>query len=176
VAQTSPVCHKTDTLPQIRQCHRGSRLWRAPFWLAIPLQVNKFRSVGKLSALAFLMHSPRARGFAMSGMRGLNGASDSESVFSRKRSHSRILEIDTWMPSDIHAISPTVDRLMRLIEGSQCVHTAERDVEMTLREALGRSVVHGNQADSKTKVHIRCRCGPGSEITIVVTRATRGTF
>jgi anti-sigma regulatory factor (Ser/Thr protein kinase) len=84
------------------------------------------------------------------------------------------LEIDTWMTSDIHAISPTVDRLMRLIEGSQCVRGAERDVEMTLREALGRGVVHGSQADSKTKVHIRCRCGPGSEITIVVTHQGKG--
>src|SRR6267154_1288775 len=110
----------------------------------------------------------------MSGMRGLNGASDSESVFSRKRSHSRILEIDTWMPSDIHAISPRVDRLMGLIEGSQCVHSAERDVELALPEALGNAVVHGNQADSKTRVHIRCRCGPGKEISIVVTHQGKG--
>ena len=110
----------------------------------------------------------------MSGMRGLNRASDSQSVFSGERSHSRILEIDTWMPSDIHAISPTVDRLMRLIEGSQCVHGAERDVELTLREALGRAVVHGNQADPKTKIHIRCRCGPGNEISIVVTHQGKG--
>jgi anti-sigma regulatory factor (Ser/Thr protein kinase) len=107
-------------------------------------------------------------------MRGLNRASDSQSVFSGKRSHSRILEIDTWMASDIHAISLTVDRLMVLIEGSQCVHGAERDVELTLRKALGNAVVHGNLADSKTKVHIRCRCGPGNEISIVVTHQGKG--
>src|SRR5258707_3937838 len=93
----------------------------------------------------------------MSGMRGLNRASDSQSVFSRKHSHSRILEIDSWMPSEIQNVSPTVDRLMRLIEGSQCVHGAERNVELTLREALGRAVGHGNQAGRKTKIHIRCR-------------------
>jgi anti-sigma regulatory factor (Ser/Thr protein kinase) len=110
----------------------------------------------------------------MSGMRGLNGTTDSQSVFSRKRSHSRILEIDTWMPHEIHAILPTVDRLKRLIEGSQCVQGTERDVELTLREALGRAVAHGNQADSKTKVHIRCRCGPGNEISIVVTHQGQG--
>src|SRR5258707_7980206 len=110
----------------------------------------------------------------MSGMRGLNRASDSQSVFSRKHSHSRILEIDSWMPSEIQNVSPTVDRLMRLIEGSQCVHGAERNVELTLREALGRAVGHGNQAGRKTKVHIRCRCGPGSEITIVVTHQGEG--
>jgi anti-sigma regulatory factor (Ser/Thr protein kinase) len=110
----------------------------------------------------------------MSGIRGLNRTSESESVFSRRRSHSRILEIDTWMASDIHAISPTVDRLMGLIEGSQCVHGAERDVELALREALGNGIVHGNQADLKTKIHIQCRCGPGNEISIVVRHQGKG--
>jgi serine/threonine-protein kinase RsbW len=107
-------------------------------------------------------------------MRGLNRASDSQLVSSRKCSHSRILEIDSWMPSEIHAISPTVDRLMRLIEGSQCVQGAEREVELALREAVGNAVVHGNQADPKTKIHIRCRCGPGNEISIVVTHQGKG--
>ncbi|SRR5712664_4468457 len=110
----------------------------------------------------------------MSGMRGLNRTSDSQLALSRKRSHSRIVEIDSWMPSEIHAISPTVDRLMRLIEGSECVQGAERDVELALREALGNAVVHGNQADSKARVHIRCRCGPGKEISIVVTHQGKG--
>jgi serine/threonine-protein kinase RsbW len=107
-------------------------------------------------------------------MRGLNRASDSQSVFSRKRSHSRIVEIDSWMPSEIHAISPTVDRLMRLIEGSECVQGAERDVELAIRGALGNAVVHGNPG-SKRKVHIRCRCGPGNEISIVVTHQGKGS-
>ena len=110
----------------------------------------------------------------MSGMRGLNRTSDSQLALSRKRSHSRIVEIDSWMPSEIHAISPTVDRLMRLMEGSECVQGAQRDVELALREALGNAVVHGNQADSKTRVHIRCRCGPGKEISIVVTHQGKG--
>jgi anti-sigma regulatory factor (Ser/Thr protein kinase) len=39
------------------------------------------------------------------------------------------------MPSEIQAISPTLDRLMRLV------------VELALREALGNAVVHGNQED-----------------------------
>ena len=109
----------------------------------------------------------------MSGMRGLNRTSDSQLALSRKRSHSRIVEIDSWMPSEIRAISPTVDRLMRLIEGSECVQGAERDVELALRGALGNAVVHGNPG-SKRKVHIRCRCGPGKEISIVVTHQGKG--
>jgi len=107
-------------------------------------------------------------------MQSMNGASDSESPFSEKRSRFSILEIDSWMPSAIQVISPLVDRLMRLIEESQCIPGAEPDVELALREALDNAVVHGNQEDPGTKVHIRCRCEPGKEISIVVTDQGKG--
>ena len=95
-------------------------------------------------------------------------------MFSRKHSHSPILEIDSWLPSEIQDVSPTVERFMRLIGGSESVKGAERDVELALREALRNAVMHANQADSKTRVHIRCRCGPGKEISIVVTHQGKG--
>jgi serine/threonine-protein kinase RsbW len=78
------------------------------------------------------------------------------------------------MPSNVEAISPLVDRLMRLIERSQCVPGAELDVELALREALGNAVLHGNQGHARTKVHIRCRCQPGNEVSIVVTDQGKG--
>jgi serine/threonine-protein kinase RsbW len=120
------------------------------------------------------MHLPEHEAFAMRGMRSLNKASDSQSQFSRKRSRSSILEIDSWMPSKIQAISPLVDRLMRLIEASQCVPGAEFGVELAIREALGNAVVHGNQEDPETRVHIRCRCEPGNELSIVVRDQGKG--
>jgi serine/threonine-protein kinase RsbW len=110
----------------------------------------------------------------MNGIRSVNGASDSQSPFPGKRSQPSILEIDTWMPSEIRAISPLVDRLMKLIEGSQCVPGEEFDIELALREALDNAVVHGNQEDPETKVHIRCRCHPGNEISVVVTDQGKG--
>jgi hypothetical protein len=55
------------------------------------------------------------------------------------------------MPSEVRAISPLVDRLMRLIEESQCVPGKEFDVELALREALENAIVHGNQEDPKNK-------------------------
>jgi len=110
----------------------------------------------------------------MNGMRNLNRATDSQSQFPGKPSRSSILEIDSWMPSDIQAISPLVDRLMRLIEGSRCVPGEEFDVELALREALKNAVVHGNQEDPETRVRVRCRCGPGKEMSIVVTDQGKG--
>jgi serine/threonine-protein kinase RsbW len=110
----------------------------------------------------------------MREIQSLNKASNSQPQFAGKRSRSSILEIDSWMPSKIQAISPLVDRLMRLIERSLCVQGAEFDVALALREALGNAVIHGNQEDPKKKVHIRCRCGPGNELTIVVRDQGKG--
>ena len=110
----------------------------------------------------------------MREMRSLNKASNFPSRFSGKRSRSAILEIDSWMPSQIQAISPLVDRLMVLIKGSQCVPGAELDVELALREALGNAVLHGNQGHAGAKVHVRCRCQPGNEVSIVVTDQGKG--
>ena len=110
----------------------------------------------------------------MGVMRSLDRASDSRSQFSGKPSHSSILEIDCWMPSEVRAISLLVDRLMRLIERSQCVPGEEFEIELALREALDNAVVHGNQEDPETKVHARCRCQPGNEISIVVTDQGKG--
>jgi serine/threonine-protein kinase RsbW len=110
----------------------------------------------------------------MSEMRSLSRAPNSQSQFPGKHSRSSILEIDSWMPSKIQAISPLVDRLMRLVEGSQCVPREEFDVELALREALENAVVHGNQENPERKVRIRCRCQPGNEISIVVTDQGEG--
>jgi serine/threonine-protein kinase RsbW len=110
----------------------------------------------------------------MNGMRSLNRATDSQLPFPGKRSRSSVLEIDSWMPSTIQEISPLVDRLMRLIEGAKCVPGREFDIELALREALENAVVHGNQEDPERKVHVRCHCQPGKEISIVVTDQGKG--
>jgi serine/threonine-protein kinase RsbW len=168
------VCRKTGKLPQIRQCRTGSVIPRPLVRLDISQQINKFRNPGNASRFgpraAFLL----CEAFAMTGMRILSRASGSQPRFSEKRSRSSVLEIDSWMPSAIQAISPLVDRLMRLIEGSQCVPGEEFGVELALREALGNAVVHGNRENPETKVHVRCRCGPGNEILIVVTDQGKG--
>jgi serine/threonine-protein kinase RsbW len=108
-------------------------------------------------------------------MRSLNGAVDSEARFSQRNSiSSSVLEIDSWMPSKVQAISPLVERLMLLIEGSQCVPGEEFGVELALREALANAVVHGNHEHPEAKVHVRCRCWPGKEISIIVTDQGKG--
>jgi serine/threonine-protein kinase RsbW len=77
------------------------------------------------------------------------------------------LEIDAWMPSEISAVSPLVERLMRLIEGSYCITGEEPAVELALREALSNAVVHSNRLDARKLVHIRCRCKVGEGISLI---------
>jgi serine/threonine-protein kinase RsbW len=108
-------------------------------------------------------------------MRSLREAADSQARFSRKDPiSSSVLEIDSWMPSKLQAISPLMERLMRLVERSRSVPGEEFGVELALREALVNAVVHGNREHPETKVHIRCRCWPGKEISIVVTDQGKG--
>lgn len=78
------------------------------------------------------------------------------------------------MPSEVQAISPLVERLMRLIEGSHCVPGDEPEVKLALHEALSNAVVHGNRMDPYKLVHIHCRCESGKGASIVVTDLGEG--
>ena len=84
------------------------------------------------------------------------------------------LEIDAWIPSEIRAISPLVERLMRLVEGSHCITGEETAVELALREALNNAVVHGNRLDAHKLVHVRCRCNVGKGISLTVSDQGHG--
>jgi serine/threonine-protein kinase RsbW len=66
------------------------------------------------------------------------------------------------------AISPLVDRLMQLIEGSRCVPGEEPAVELALREAVSNAVVHGNRMDAHKLVQVRCRCELRKGVSIIV--------
>lgn len=85
-----------------------------------------------------------------------------------------LLEIDAWIPSEINAISPLAQRLMRLIEGSHCISGEECAVELALREALSNAVVHGNRLDARKLVHVRCRCKVGEGISLTVSDQGQG--
>ena len=85
-----------------------------------------------------------------------------------------LLEVDAWIPSEVKAISPLVDRLMRLIEGSHCITGEEPAVELALREALNNAVVHGNRLDAHKLVRVRCRCKVGKGISLIVSDQGQG--
>jgi serine/threonine-protein kinase RsbW len=109
----------------------------------------------------------------MNDARSANVRADLRPAFAG-RSAGSLLEIDAWMPSEISKISPLVERLMRLIEGSHCITGGESAVELALREALSNAVVHGNGLDAHKLVHVRCRCKVGKGISVIVSDQGQG--
>jgi serine/threonine-protein kinase RsbW len=77
------------------------------------------------------------------------------------------LELERSLPSKVAAISPFVDKVMRLIR--RCCHApeGESDIEIALREALANAIIHGNLENPGKHVHVRCRCEP-SEISLAI--------
>jgi len=90
------------------------------------------------------------------------------------RRNRLLFEIEAWLPSEIKAISPLVDQLMRLIEGSRCVAGNEFAVELALREALSNAVIHGNEMDAHKLVRIHCRCEHGKGVWVTVKDEGKG--
>jgi serine/threonine-protein kinase RsbW len=112
--------------------------------------------------------------FAMAGTQNTNGRLALRPAFAGVQANRSSLKIEAWMPSEIKAISPLVNRLMRLIEGSRCVAGNEPAVELALQEALSNAVVHGHQMDAHKLVQVRCQCELGKGVSIVVTDQGHG--
>jgi serine/threonine-protein kinase RsbW len=104
----------------------------------------------------------------MAGICGVNSPSNLQIEFVRTTEGASRLEIEARMPSEIKAISPLVDRLIRLIEESQYMPGDELHVGLAVREAVQNAVVHGNRLDPSKLVQLRCRCEAGKGVSIVV--------
>jgi serine/threonine-protein kinase RsbW len=124
--------------------------------------------------MGFGWHLAEREVCAMAQRQTANGSPDLRLRFARGCASHSLLEIEAWMPSEIKAISPLVNRLMRLIEGSRCVAGNEPAVELALREAVSNAVVHGNGMDAHKLVQIRCQCEFEKGVSIVVTDQGQG--
>jgi len=110
----------------------------------------------------------------MARIEALNGRSDLRAHLATTNGRGSLLEVDAWMPSEVRAISPLVDRLMRLIEGSHCITGEEHAVELALLEALSNAVVYGNRLDARKLVHVHCRCKVGNGISLIISDQGQG--
>ena len=110
----------------------------------------------------------------MAEMRMANRPPDFRLRLAGRGTAGRLLQIDSWIRSEIEAISPFVDRLMPLVAGSHCVDGSEYEVELALREAVSNAVIHGNRMDSRKLVHVRCRCSFGKGLCLTVTDEGQG--
>jgi serine/threonine-protein kinase RsbW len=78
------------------------------------------------------------------------------------------VELHQSFPSDIQAISPFVDQLMRFIANFRNADSGVSDIQVALQEALANAIVHGNREDPRKRVFVTCRCATNGEVSITV--------
>ena len=92
----------------------------------------------------------------------------SPSLGLRRSDSFPFVELRHSFPSDVQAISPFVDQLMRFIGRFRSVDKNESDIELALREALANAIVHGNREDPLKRVFVICRCNTNGAVSITV--------
>jgi len=72
------------------------------------------------------------------------------------------------LPSQVEAVSPFLDRLMRFVAMSRVADGSELDIEVAVGEALLNAVVHGNAEAAEKRVYVSCRCTMDGEVLITI--------
>lgn len=101
-------------------------------------------------------------------------ASESKTLNPRPSDGVSFVELHQSLPSQIQAIAPFIDQLMRFIAKCRRKDGSETDIETALSEALENAVVHGNREDPDKPVYLTCRCASDGEVSITVEDKGRG--
>jgi serine/threonine-protein kinase RsbW len=72
------------------------------------------------------------------------------------------------LPSQLHTVSPFIDRLMRFVAMFRGADGSEVDFEVALLEAILNAVIHGNAEDPEKRVYVTCRCTIDGEVSISI--------
>jgi anti-sigma regulatory factor (Ser/Thr protein kinase) len=84
------------------------------------------------------------------------------------------IELRQTVASQVAAISPLADQLMRFILRFRSADGSEIDIELALHEALANAVIHGNAESSSKRMYVTCRCYMDGEVSITVRDEGRG--
>jgi serine/threonine-protein kinase RsbW len=78
------------------------------------------------------------------------------------------VELRQSLPSQVEAIEPFVEQLVRFISKFRSPDGSETDIELALHEALANAVIHGNGENPYKRVSIACRCSIDGEVSITI--------
>ncbi|HWY67993.1 MAG TPA: ATP-binding protein [Terriglobales bacterium] len=81
---------------------------------------------------------------------------------------SPFVELHQSIPSQVEAISPFLDQLMRFIRRFRSEDGSEVDIEIALREALTNAIVHGNHENPEKRVYVASRCSQDGEVLVTI--------
>ena len=83
-------------------------------------------------------------------------------------SRDLLVQADMTLPADVNAISPMVERVMRIVTEMGCASGREFEIELALREALANAVEHGSGNDSSKQIQCCVACDHARGMLIVV--------
>jgi serine/threonine-protein kinase RsbW len=78
------------------------------------------------------------------------------------------VELRQSLASQVEAIEPFTEQLMRFISKFRKLDGSETGIELAVHEALVNAVVHGNQMDPNKRVCVACRCYIDGEVSITI--------
>src|ERR1700751_5112026 len=76
----------------------------------------------------------------------------------RNRHSVPFIELRQTVASQVAAISPFADQLMRFILRFRSADGSETDIERALQEALANAVIHGKGEGARKRMYVTCRC------------------
>lgn len=79
-----------------------------------------------------------------------------------------VLRFRAVLPSTRASINVAVESVMELARDAGCVAEDAADLEIALREALANAVIHGNKAEPRKRVLLRCYGDPEAGILIAI--------
>jgi serine/threonine-protein kinase RsbW len=79
-----------------------------------------------------------------------------------------LVNLDLTLPADANAISPVVERIMKIVTEMGCAAGSEFEIELALREALANAVEHGGGNDPSKQVQCCVACDKERGMLIIV--------
>lgn len=78
------------------------------------------------------------------------------------------VSVEINLPADVEAISPAVDRIVKLVRQTSCGPDADFEIDLALREALANAIVHGCKGDKEKMIQVCVACQRETGILIIV--------
>ncbi len=78
------------------------------------------------------------------------------------------VELKQSLPSQLSAVSPFLDQLMRFITRFRGTDGSEVEIEVAVREAILNAMIHGNAGDPCKRVYVDTRCSADGEVSITI--------
>jgi serine/threonine-protein kinase RsbW len=79
-----------------------------------------------------------------------------------------LVQVDLTLPGHVDAISPVVERVMKIVTEMGCAAGREFEIELALREALANAVEHGSGHDPSKEIQCAVACDHNRGMLIVV--------